>query len=243
MEDQELVFNNDGKIETNSLLVAERFGKQHKDVLDAIREILTAENPAVRIMFSESTYYNSRNKIQPMFLMNRDGWSVLAMGFTGKEALKFKLQFISAFNVMEQIIVKSSFTLPDFSNAGEAARAWADQFDQTEKAKAIVEEQSKKLDHFNGANGIYNATQVAKEHNMTAEVFNELLFKKRIQFKTGKTWVLYASYENMGLTDVRTIVFNTSKGKGSAMQMVWTEKGRSFIYDLFNPPTQLRLAA
>lgn len=84
---------------TDSKTVAEYFGKKHKDVLKSIRDILAAENSATKF-FRESSFDN-RGKAYPLFLMNRDGFSLLAMGFTGKKALKFKLRFIDAFNKME----------------------------------------------------------------------------------------------------------------------------------------------
>lgn len=92
-----------GQAVTNSLLVAEKFGKNHKHVLDAIREIIKgcAEFSAYPL-FAETTYQHPQNgQDYPMYIMNRDGFSLLVMGFTGKEALKFKLDFISAFNRME----------------------------------------------------------------------------------------------------------------------------------------------
>lgn len=103
----ELVFKgaNDQAI-TNSLLVAEKFGKEHRHVLDAIRELVKgcAENSAIP-MFEETTYVNSQNKQEyPMFIMNRDGFTLLSMGFTGKKALQFKLDYINAFNTMEKAI-------------------------------------------------------------------------------------------------------------------------------------------
>ena len=86
---------------TNSLLVAEKFEKNHRDVTESIRKLMTAENSAVRNMFFETTYKNSQNKKQPLFVMNRDGFSLLVMGFTGEKALNFKIEFIEAFNKME----------------------------------------------------------------------------------------------------------------------------------------------
>ena len=53
-------------------------------------------------MFQKSTYTNEQNgQTYPMYLMNRDGFTLLAMGFTGKKALQFKLAYIDAFNTME----------------------------------------------------------------------------------------------------------------------------------------------
>ena len=113
---EEIVFNNNGKPVTNSLLVATKFGKNHKDVLRIIRNLIndmTAQNCAVMQMFFESDYYNEQSKKQPMFIMDRDGFSLLVMGFTGKEAIKFKLDFINQFNNMENRLKKIEAKEPE----------------------------------------------------------------------------------------------------------------------------------
>lgn len=87
---------------TTSLQIAEAFGKQHKDVLEAIRDKMsTAENSALFKMFYEDTYVAGNGKRNRMYYMNRDGFTFLAMGFTGKKADEFKLKYIEAFNQME----------------------------------------------------------------------------------------------------------------------------------------------
>ncbi|GFH43035.1 oxidoreductase [Lactococcus hodotermopsidis] len=96
---EKIVFIENDKIVTNSKQVAESFGKQHKDVLENIDNLM-AENSAVK-MFKE-TSYESRGRKFRMYLMNRDRFSLLAMGFTGKHALEFKLKYIEAFNQLEQ---------------------------------------------------------------------------------------------------------------------------------------------
>ena len=80
--------------------VAKRFGKEHKNVMQAVAN-LVAENSAAKSMFHPATFEN-RGKKYPMYLMNRDGFSLLAMGFTGKEAVQWKLKYIEAFNQMEE---------------------------------------------------------------------------------------------------------------------------------------------
>ncbi|MCI2172022.1 Rha family transcriptional regulator [Schleiferilactobacillus perolens] len=94
----ELVIMHDKQAVTSSLRVAEVFGKDHKHVLETINN-LAAEKSAAKF-FSEGTYEN-RGKEYPMYYMTRDGFTLLAMGFTGKEALKFKIQYIQAFDSME----------------------------------------------------------------------------------------------------------------------------------------------
>ena len=110
MENDKLVFKGENsQALTNSLLVAEKFGKTHDNVLKAIRNIVGGgvvkndETP----MFVESTYFNQQNgQDYPLFVMNRDGFTLLAMGFTGKKALQFKLDYIAAFNAMENELRK-----------------------------------------------------------------------------------------------------------------------------------------
>ncbi len=96
----ELVIMRDQQAVTTSVAVAETFGKSHKHVLESI-DNLTVENPAVKTMFAEGTYTNSRGRDYRMMYMNRDGFTMLAMGFTGKKALGFKLDYINAFNTLE----------------------------------------------------------------------------------------------------------------------------------------------
>ena len=99
---KELVLNSNGQPVTNSVLVAEKFGKQHKNVIASIRAIIEQAENLARQMFVESQYVDNKGESRPMFIMNRDGFTLLAMGFTGKEALQFKLEFINAFNKMEK---------------------------------------------------------------------------------------------------------------------------------------------
>lgn len=99
---KDLVFRGQNdQVITTSLLVAETFEKEHRNVLKSIRKLMSATNVAVAQMFDETTYVNEQGKEQPMFFMNRDGFTLLAMGFSGEKALKFKVDYINAFNNME----------------------------------------------------------------------------------------------------------------------------------------------
>lgn len=108
----ELVFKGaNNQALTNSLLVAKEFGKSHDNVLKAVRNLI--KEGLVKIndtpMFEEVTYKNEQNgQSYPMYVMNRDGFTLLAMGFTGKKATQFKIAYIEAFNKMEEEIKKSA---------------------------------------------------------------------------------------------------------------------------------------
>jgi len=86
------------KLITTSLKVAEVFEKEHKNVLQSI-ENLVADNSAAK--FFRLTTYKNRGKEYPMYEMDRDGFSLLVMGFTGEKALQWKIKYIEAFNQME----------------------------------------------------------------------------------------------------------------------------------------------
>ena len=104
-----LVQVTDGQVVVSSRRVAEHFDKQHKHVLDAIENI-KAENSAVTPMFCETTYTAGTGKAYKEYLMNRDGFSLLVMGFTGKKALEWKIKYIQAFNAMEEELRNPSKT-------------------------------------------------------------------------------------------------------------------------------------
>ena len=98
---ENLVRVTDGKVVVSSRQVAEHFGKLHKDVLAGIENI-RAENSALTLMFDKTSYTAGTGKSYPEYLMNRDGFSLLVMGFTGKKALEWKIKYIQAFNAMEK---------------------------------------------------------------------------------------------------------------------------------------------
>lgn len=114
---KDLVIMQDQQAVTTSLRVAESFGKGHKHVLESIdKKIQSAENSAdYQKMFAEGSYKDSRGRNQKMYYMNRDGFTFIAFGFTGKKADKFKLKYISAFNKMEAAIRSESkpLTIPE----------------------------------------------------------------------------------------------------------------------------------
>lgn len=111
-----------GKITTTSNQVAKHFGKQHTHVLRAIKNLecspeFTASN------FGLSEYADSTGRTLPAYTMTRDGFSFLCMGFTGKEAAKWKEAYINAFNAME-----AELSAPRMTN-----RRWLISFDHNDR--------------------------------------------------------------------------------------------------------------
>ena len=87
-----------------SLDVAETFEKRHDHVLRDV-EKLKKDIPNFGEMFFETTMPDSYGRSQKAFLMNRDGFTLLVMGYTGEKAMKFKLAYIKQFNAMEQALI------------------------------------------------------------------------------------------------------------------------------------------
>ena len=131
----DLVIMKDQQAVTSSLQVAENFGKSHRHVLEAInKKIDSAENSAqYKAMFVEGAYKDKSGKQNKMYYMNRDGFTFIAMGFTGSKADTFKLKYIEAFNKMESHIKTGGFKVP--STMAEALRLAADQQEQIEAMK------------------------------------------------------------------------------------------------------------
>lgn len=109
---EQLVIIENSKVVTTSLRIAEYFGKAHNEVLKAIRALECSELfRAVNFSLSEYTRTNGNvTKSYPMYYITRDGFTFLAMGFTGKTAAQFKEAYINAFNEMEEMLQKQECT-------------------------------------------------------------------------------------------------------------------------------------
>lgn len=98
--------NKDGKLTVSSREVAENFEKRHNDVVEVIEgkiKNLTTENIVVEQYFIPSEF-NHKGNIYKEYLLTRDGFSFIVMGFTGAKADQWKLKYIEAFNKMENAL-------------------------------------------------------------------------------------------------------------------------------------------
>lgn len=126
-----------GEPVASSRQIAENFGKEHKHVLRDIENLIGGESKiGLSSMFFKSEYISAQNKKLPEYLMNRDGFSLLVMGFTGKAALEWKLKYIAAFNEMEKKLAQR----PQLSRAELMAQALIAAHDELEhKDRQIAE--------------------------------------------------------------------------------------------------------
>jgi len=92
-----------GKVLASSREVAEKFGKRHSDVIRSIKNLIENDSTQNCVQcFRQSIYKDETGKSNKMYMMNRDGFTFLVMGFTGKNANEWKWKYINAFNEMEE---------------------------------------------------------------------------------------------------------------------------------------------
>ncbi len=237
IKENDLVIMHDQQAVTSSLKVAEVFEKEHRHVMDSIKN-LTAENPAVKNMFAKSTYLNSRNQEWPMYYMNRDGFTLLAMGFTGNKALKFKLKYIEAFNAMETEIQNERAKGYQKELTGEElmARALVEAKNvlndlKIRNSELTVENQimKPKSDYFDelvDRNLLTNLTDTAKELGIKRKVLINFCLENRYLYRAQKKGTLmpYQKHVQEGLFELKECFNEKSTWKG--LQTMVTPKGR-----------------
>lgn len=226
------LISENGQVVVSSREVAENFGKEHRNVIQSIENI-SAENSAVTQMFFKTTYTAGTGKSYPMYLMNRDGFTLLAMGFTGKEALEWKLKYIDAFNQMEQKLTNPEPESTELllSRALIAANSVIDT--ERKKVKVLEAENAKMKPDSDYAKAMLlsdeslTTTQIAMNYGMSARKLNQILRGLGIQHTVNKQWIPYQKYLGNGYVVGHPIELPNGKTKEVTR---WTRAGQKFIY-------------
>ena len=216
----------DGKAVVSSRDIARVFEKEHRRVLQDIRTI--AENDPVWGLhnFVQSYYTNEQNKSQPEYLITRDGFTLLVMGYTGEKAMRFKKAYIAAFNEME-----SRFAPRNYKEALLALVAAEEKKEALEVQNKVLQLTADKYEGQTDTVGLYKAGEIAKELGISAKRLNDFLHSCRVQYRPNgsNTWQLYTDYAKDYIAVTQLVRLNN----GYDMPMLlWTPKGRDFIFDL-----------
>lgn len=242
---------------TNSKLVAEVFGKEHRNVVRDIKNLIEGgvlKNEQTP-MFEETTYVNEQNKQSyPMFVMNQDGFTLLAMGFNGKKAMEFKLKYIEAFNAMKRQIEQSKPSVPQ--NYLEALKSLVKSEEEKQQLALENRKQQQEIltiskenmelgnkitdmlpkvsyyDKILQSNATMTITQIAQDYGMSAIKMNKELEAMKIQHKVRGQWILYGQFLTGGYVHSRAIDIIRSDGRHDVKYNTeWTTKGRIFLYE------------
>ncbi|MGE6617920.1 ORF6C domain-containing protein [Bacillus mycoides] len=113
----ELVFEENGEVVTDSLTIAEMFGKEHKnvkrDILETISKLASLQHNAEvdelginfnTLKFEPIEYRDNRNRIQEKYILNFDAFMLVTMSYTTQKAMLLKVKYINEFNRMKNYI-------------------------------------------------------------------------------------------------------------------------------------------
>jgi Rha family phage regulatory protein len=251
----ELVQVENEQVVTDSRKVGEVFDKPHKTVLRSIENIIAeAENGlsdnsaqnCAQSFFYETTYKDGSGKSNKMYLMNRDGFSLLVMGFTGAKAMQWKIRYIEAFNEMEKRLKEQSSDSYMIADPVARALKWAEEQKAHRQQVALLEANNARQEQIIGElkpkadytdmilqnKGLVPITAIAKDYGMSGVAMNEKLHEMKIIYKMGRQWLLYSKYQAKGYTHSETVNFKHKDGRDDvAMNTKWTQKGRLFLYE------------
>lgn len=228
-----LFYECNGQKMVSSRDVAKNFEKSHDNVLKSIE---TIKRGLVKIndtpMFYKTEYVHEQNgQHYPMYLMNRDGFTLLAMGFTGSKAMEWKLKYIQAFNAMERKLTMTESDDMILSRAVLIANKKVEQLKSTNIQ--LVHENAKLKPASDYAHAVLmsdeklTVKQIAQNYGMTSQKFNSILEEMGIQYKVNKQWILYRKYQGKGY--VVGVPFDIGNGK-TKERTYWTRKGQAFLY-------------
>lgn len=221
-----------GEPVASSRQIADNFEKRHDHVMRDI-DAMKKDVPNFGEMFFETTVPDSYGREQRAYLMNRDGFTLLAMGFTGKAALEWKLKYIAAFNEMEKKLTEQ----PQLTRSQLLATALIAAHEELEEKDKRIAELTPDAEFARAvciADNCRTATSIAKDYGLTAEKLNKLLYSQRVQYKDSDgQWVLYKPYQGNGYTKNRKgKAIQRSNGKTYIPNTtVWTVEGEKLIHE------------
>lgn len=231
---EELVFEQNQQALTTSKKVAWKFEKKHENVLRAIENLEVSGN------FHQLNFeLMVKNKELPQggatktkeYIITRDGFVFLVMGFTGKKAAKFKEDFIREFNRMEQQIRSNNVDLSTISRKDLAKMLWEaeEEKERLEKENSEMLPKAKGYDRVVSSEGLLSLKETANSLGYGRQTFINKLKEYKIFIK--KHPLPYQRYIDLGMFEVKEKV--TNAGYIVSVALV-TSKGQDYLYRILN---------
>ena len=221
------------QIVTDSRSVAENFGKEHGKVLRAI-DNLVSQNGLTKNMFLEQTReYHGRDF--RYYLMNRDGFSLLVMGFTGVKALGWKLKYIEAFNSMERKLKESPMASYLIDDEIERAKRWIEEQQEKRKIAAELEVAKPLADQtirYVDKGHLIGFRELAKELNIKETELNRILIDNGWKYKVGRKYKYHKWCVTKGYMETKDFLNEDTGWSGTCDR--FTVKGRMKIGEMIN---------
>lgn len=238
-----VVFEKGGAACASSIDVADFFKKKHNNVLQAIDNLECSEDFR-RLNFQLSSYNKNLgdgvSRDYRSIDMTRDGFTFLVMGFTGKEAAKFKEQYIAQFNAMEKALREQAATQQTLSSPAALRGLLLDYTEKVIALEAKLEEAKPKLDGFDRiaqADGSLCVTDAAKALQMRPkDLFSWLSQNGWIYRRPGSSYLGYQSKTTQGLLEHKTTTVYRADGSEKITEQVRvTPKGLTRLATLIKP--------
>jgi Rha family phage regulatory protein len=228
-----------------SLEIAEVTGKQHKDVMRAIRNMEPAWMNVNGRNFSLVNYTDKKGELRPCYSLTKTECLYVATKFNDEARAKLVLRW----EELEKKERANVISLPDFRDPAAAARAWASEYEQktvlaienkrleTENTLLVAENQELKhdrnyLDIIMRSKALLTISQIAQDYGMSGKALNRLLAEMRVQYPLNGQWILYAEYKDKGYVSSRCIDITRSNGMPDVvLHTEWTQAGRKFLYE------------
>lgn len=239
------LINENGKIYVDSRQVAKMIGKRHDNLIRDIDGYVNILGQTSKLrtdnFFVKSSYQAGTGKTYPCYNLTRKGCDMVANKLTGEKGVLFTAEYVTKFEEMEKQI-KMQQLLPDFNNPVEAARAWANEVEAKQKALVALEQVNKELeeakpkltyyDTILNSVGTMTSSQIGADYGMSAIKLNKILNEQKLIKKVNNQWILYAKYQNQGLTESKTFDVEHGSIVGSYVSTRWTQKGRLKIHEI-----------
>lgn len=217
----------------SSRVVAEQLGKEHKNVIRDLENILSSSDVSHLIIAST---YRAKTGTYKEYLLTKDGFTLYMFNIQGHN--DFKLAYINKFNEMEnfirnnvpQITEEQKLVLSIYNGGVEAIESTKRLVELKTKPleNKIIEQQPKVEYHDNvlKSDKLLTTTQIAKDLGISAIKLNAKLKEMGIIYKKSDTWFFYAKYENRIPEYADYVIGDTYQ------HLKWTEKGRQWIIEL-----------
>lgn len=242
-ERQPVVTIKDGGVYADSRDVAAFFGKQHNHVLRDIRDLVTKEPDLLLSKFGPFKINDLTGETTSHYEMDRDGFTLLAMGFTGAKALKWKLRYIEAFNSMERELrdrpaVDPMVILNDPAAMRGLLLNYGERVLALEAEKKAMQADVDALDRIAESNGTFNRTTAAKMLGVTPHTLIKWMRTHGWTYRRPGTDedLAYQSKIAAGYLDHKINVGQRADGtEWSSTQVRVTPKGLTVLAKAFPP--------
>lgn len=222
-----------GRETMTSLEIAEVTGKRHSDILEAIRNMESAWAKVAQRKFPLGSYKDANNQSRPCYILNKTECLYVATKFNDEARAKLVLRW----EELENQARKSEIVMPNFSNPAEAARAWADQYEQRLKLEAKAREDAPKVEFYDTtakSDDTFDLDNVAKTLNYKNIGRNNLFKILKEQKVLMRNRNPYQKYVDCGYFKIIQQPFDRGGKPGINSKTVVYQKGVDFIKKLLD---------